>query len=152
MEYSSFDVGAFVFVEIVPSDPEKIQEILVPGELLAFDGSHIVALFRQCQYPGLGENIPILTAVMTNLDGFRVVDFTIQRIHAHAVASRGKSADTYLVGDRFFLLNSLSEGLEVTRYNRFEAVNLRTGQVNFVPASALIFYHHAHVVEEFEWS
>lgn len=151
MEYSSFDVHAFVFVETNPPNPRKVKEILVPAALLNSDESHMVALVRQCR-PKLGKHIPILMAVTTDLKDFQVVDHSLQRISAHAVASCGKSVDTYLAGDQFFLINSLPKRLEVAKNFEVEIVNLRTGKTGFVPTAALIFYPHAKVVEEFEWS
>lgn len=152
MEYSSFDVNAFVFVETNPSNPRNPKEILVPGALLNFDESHMVVLVRQGRRPKQAKHIPILMAVTIDLKDFQVVDHSLQRISAHAVASCGKSADTYLAGDQFFLINSLPKRLEATRNFETEVVNLRTGKVGFVPTAALIFYPHVKVVEEFEWS
>lgn len=154
MEASSFDVKAFVFVETNPSDPRNVKEILVPGALLEFDESCMVVLKRQSRIPKLTKNIPILMAVTTDLKDFRVLDRSLpqepERIFAHAVAFQ--STDAYLAGDQFFLVNSLPKNLEVAKYAEVEAVNLRTGQIKFVPTAFLMFYLHAKVVEEFEWS
>lgn len=151
MEYSSFDVNTFVFVETNPPNLREAKEILVPAALLKFDESHMVALVRQYR-PKPAKHIPILMAITTDLKDFQVLDHSLQRISAHAVASCGKSADTYLAGDQFFLINSLPKKLEVAKNFEVEVVNLRTGQTGFVPTAALIFYPHAKVVEEFEWS
>lgn len=152
MDASCFDVNAFVFVEINPSDPQNVKKILVPGALLEFDESCMVVLKRQRQLPKLSKNIPILMAVTTDLKDFRVLDYSLpqERIYAHAVALR--STDTHLSGDQFFLINCLPRSLEVAKYFEVEAVNLRTGQIKFVPTAALMFYLHAKVVKEFEWS
>lgn len=154
MDASCFDVNAFVFVEINPSDPQNVKEILVPGALLEFDESCMVVLKRQRQLPKLSKNIPILMAVTTNLKDFRVLDCSLpqepERIFAHAVALQ--STDTHLSGDQFFLVNCLPKSLEVAKYFEVEAVNLRTGQIKFVPTASLMFYLHAKVAEEFEWS
>lgn len=163
MEASRFDVDAFVFVETNPSNPRKAKEILVPGALLEFDETHIVVLERQSQRPKPAKNIPILMAVTTDLKDFRVLDCNLPqepvRIFAHAVASHGMSTTpidgagiAYSAGHQFFLVNFLPKELEPAKYDKVEVVNLQTGQVGFVPAAALVFYIHAKVVEEFEWS
>lgn len=154
MDASCFDVNAFVFVKINPSDPQNVKEMLVPGALLEFDESCMVVLKRQRPLPKLTKNIPILMAVTVDLKDFRVLDCGLpqepERIFAHAVALR--STDNHLSGDQFFLVNCLPKSLEAARHFEVEAVNLRTGRVGFVPTAALMFYLHAKVVEEFEWS
>lgn len=177
MEASSFDVDAYVFVEIDPSNPEKVKEVLVPGNLLNVtslnDVSSSVVLKRQGLHRGSAKGIPVLTTLTVDLNDFQILDSSLppERIFAHAAALYRldtrrmptgaasavgeKRLMDYSAGDQFFLIDSFCGKLIPGRgkYDHpIEVVKVSTGQVGFVPAACLNYYPNAKVVEEFEWS
>lgn len=167
MESTAFDVDAFTFVEITPSDPLKQRQLLVPGSLLGSQESNAVALKRQDPAPKLAERICPLVPIRVDLNDLQLRDNKPERIFAHAVAHSHHSQHTgdlptgppsidkdelvdYSIGDQFILMNEFSQ--QPKREIFTNVVNLRTGRVGLIPSRCLIFYPYAKVVEEFEWS
>lgn len=166
MEAASFDVDAFSFVEITPSGPAREKHILVPGPLLPSDGSDVVALKRLDSQPKLAQKISALVPIKVNLGDFQLLNQEVpERIFAHAVArchhtdlrspvelsstDRDQLID-YRVGNQFFIMNEFCQQAKHEKFTK--VVNLSTGEIGLVPSVSLMFYPHAKVVEEFEWS